>query len=324
FWGLNLSKVILSYPYSGAIQAFFAKELVGKSFGANHSYYETLWGKNAEDIITFSLTLFTVYDEVIFSPVDNPLPDSETRWGDEEYYHPDFGLRMPSRIQSMGFDYIEHQQYVDWLIAHQDIVQCLDKVPVRARLQILSQVICDIELSLQHGAEVVTSVGRRALMKKICELDPQYKNAEALVDNTVEPLKFGLDLLLPDFELTSIDFLHRVKSDKQTRIYGRSVTNILRSGNQYSEEDFYKLAQEHNIKNSKNQSINRFSSVAGKVFSVLGFTPVIGPLFSSVSLAMGESQRLTNLSNSNWLEFKPHLAKLKTSYDIEKVISNKN
>ncbi len=312
-----MSKVILSHPYSGAIQAFFAKELASSNFGKNHSYYKTLWGKNANDVITFSLTLFTIYDEVIFSPVDNPLPDSHTYWGPDEYYHPDFGLRMPASPDAMGFEYIQHHQYVEWLETDTYIANALQKIPQRARFQILSQIICDIELSLQHGAEVATSVGRRSLMKRICELDPQYKNAEKHISNTADAITHGIDLLLPDFELTSIDLLYRIKSDPETRKYGHSVTSTFRNKGACTKETFYKLAIESNIKNSKNESINKYSAIAGKVCSVLGFIPVVGPLFSSASLALGESERLTNLSHSNWIEFKPHLARLKTKFDIE-------
>ncbi|MEH5668141.1 hypothetical protein [Enterobacter cloacae] len=312
-----MSKVILSFPYSGAVQEFFAKELAGNWFGKNHDYYKTLWGNNSKEITSLSLTLFTLYDEVIFSPVDNPLPDSNSYWLDEEYYHPDFGLRMPSRPSSIGLEYFEHQSYIDWVLTDPFIARVLTKVPKHAKIQILSQVVCDIELSLRYGAEIISSTGRRLIMKRLCQIDPQYHNVSKNIVNFSDPVMHSAALIVPDFEISSIDLLHYIKQDKETRKYGDKVTSILKTNASQSKSYFYKLALESNLKNSKHQAVNRFTTLAGKVCSVLGFTPVVGPLFSAVALGLGESERLTNLSNSSWIEFKPHLSVLKTRFEIE-------
>ena len=37
----------------------------------------------------------------------------------------------------------------------------------------------------------------------------------------------------------------------------------------------------------------------------------------AAALALGESERLTRLSNSHWVEFKPHLARVHTLYEME-------
>ncbi|WP_155410501.1 hypothetical protein [Pluralibacter gergoviae] len=312
-----MSKVILSFPYSGAIQEFFAKELAGNSFGQNHSYYRTLWGNNSEEISRLSLTLFTLYDEVIFSPVDNPLPDSNSFWLDEEYYHPDLGLRMPSRPSSIGIDYIEHQSYIDWVLTDPVIVRVLTNIPKHAKKQILFQVVCDVELSLRYGAEVISSNGRRLIMRRLCEIDPQYHNVSKNIVNFSDPIMHSAVLIVPDFEISSIDLLHHIKQDKDTRKYGAKVTSILKTNASQSKNYFYELALESNLKNSRHQTVNRFATLAGKVCSVLGFTPIVGPMFSAAALGLGESERLTNLSNSSWIEFKPHLSVLKTRFEIE-------
>ncbi|WP_413676628.1 hypothetical protein [Pantoea dispersa] len=312
-----MSKVILSFPYSGAVQEFFAKELAGNRFGPNHGYYKTLWGNNSEEISRLSLTLFTLYDEVIFSPVDNPLPDSDRYWLDDEYYHPDFGLRMPSRPSSIGINHIDYQCYIDWALTDPVIAKVLTKVPNHARSQILFQVVCDIELSLRHGAEIISSTGRRLIMKRLCIIDPQYSNASKKIVNFSDPIMHSAALIVPDFEIKNIDLLHYMKQDKDIRKYSAKVTSILKANASQSKKQLYELALESNIKNSKHQTINRFSTLAGKICSVLGFTPIVGPLFSVVSLGLGESERLTNLSKSSWIEFKPHLSSLKTRFDIE-------
>lgn len=318
-----MSKAILSFPYSGAIQAFFAKEIAGMDFGASHGYYRTLWGNDVNGLMNLSLTLFTLYDEVLFSPVDNPLPDSQSYWGGDEYYHPDFGLRMPSRPSSIGIDYYEQQKYIAWVLTDPVISRVLSKVPEHAKNQILFQVVCDIELSLRHGAEIIASAGRRMIMKRLCEIDPQYHNVSRNVVNFSDPVSHSAELIVPDFEIDNIDLLHRIKQDENTRKYSRKVTSVLKSNAHQSTEFFSQLALESNLKNSRNQSINKFSSVTGKVCSVLGFIPVVGPIFSAVALSLGESERITNLSNSNWIEFKPHLSKLKTKFDIETELKQK-
>lgn len=319
-----MSKVILSFPYSGAVQEFFAKELAGDWFGQDHGYYKTLWGRNSDEISRLSLTLFTLYDEVIFSPVDNPLPDQRTYWLEDEYYHPDFGLRMPSRPSSIGIDYGAQQEYIRWVLKDPVIARVLEKVPNHAKNQILFQVVCDIELSLRYGAEIISSAGRRLIMKRLCEIDYQYQNANKNIVNFSDPVVHSAELIVPDFEIDSIELLHRIKQDKDTRKYGAKVTSILKANSKQSKRYFYDLALESNLKNSKNQTINRFSSLAGKVCSVLGFTPIIGPAFSAIALGLGESERITNLSNSSWIEFKPHLSALKTKFEIEIELNKTN
>lgn len=311
-----MSKVILSFPYSGAVQEFFAKELAGDRFGQNHGYYKTLWGKGGDEISRVSLTLFALYDEVIFAPVDNPLPDHGIYWLEDEYYHPDLGLRMPSRPSSIGLDF-SGRDYINWALTDPVIARVLSKVPTFAKSQILLQVVCDIELSLRYGAEVISSTGRRLIMKRLCEIDFQYQNAGKNIVNFSDPVMHSAELIVPDFEIDSVDFLCRIKQDEDTRKYGAAVTSILKNNSNKSKRYFYELALESNLKNSKHKAVNRFSSVAGKVCSVLGFTPVVGPVFSVISLGMGESERLTNLSKSSWIEFKPHLSALKTKFEIE-------
>lgn len=312
-----MSKVILSFPYSGAVQAFFAKELVGSSFGSNHGYYKTLWGSSSQHITGLSLTLFSLYDEVIFSPVDNPMPDSQTYWGEEEYYHPDFGLRMPARPSSIGMDYYEQENYIDWVLSDPVISRILSRVPPSAQRQILLQVICDVELSLRFAAEIISSNGRRMIMRRLSAIDPQYHNVQKRIVDISDMVENSAELLVPDFEITSIELLHRIKNDKETRKYGRSVTSILHSKASSDRTSLHRLALESNLLNSKNEQINTFCSISGKICSALGFVPLVGPLFSGISLALGESELVNNLSKSNWIEFKPHLSKLKTKVDIE-------
>ncbi len=312
-----MSKVILSFPYSGAVQEFFAKELAGNNFGQNHGYYQTLWGSSSREIVTLALTLFTLYDEVIFSPVDNPLPDFRTYWGDEEYYHPDFGLRMPSRPSSIGLDRNEQELYIDWALKDRIIPRILSKVPPTAKRQILFQVVCDIELSLIHGAEVISSIGRRMIMRRLCEIDFQYQNARKNIVNFSDPISRSAELIVPDFNISSIDLLHRIKQDSETRKYASKVTSVLEGNEDMPKEYFYRLALESDLKNSKNETINRYATAVGKVCSVLGFIPIIGPISSAASLGLGESERLTNISNSSWVEFKPHLSKIKTKFELE-------
>ena len=207
-----MKKVILSFPYSGAIQAFFAHQLVGMDTHREpDSYYGTLWGKPDSQLQAFSLTLFTLYDEVIFAPVDNALPDSDRYWGEQEYYHPDLGLRMPARADAIGLDYHALNDYIDWVLADPRVNALLSKVPALSRRQIMLQVICDLELSIRHGAQVMSNAGRRSLMRRLCEIDPQYNNAKGRIVNVLTPQAHVLDVLLPDFEINSVDLLHRIK-----------------------------------------------------------------------------------------------------------------
>lgn len=317
-----MNKAILSYPYSGALQQFFATELMGDSWGKDHGYYKTLWGKNYDQIKTVALSFFTIYDEIIFSPVDNPLPDFSTYMKTDEYYHPDFGLRMPARPSELGFEYGDNA-YVEWALTDPVISKVLVKVPNNARHQILFQVLCDMELSFRHKAEIISSSGRRLIMKRLTQIDGQYHNLNGRIVELDKPVAHFTNLVIPDFDVSSIDLLHKVKMDKKIRKYGKSFVSVLKDiSPDISELEFRKIALESDIRNARNESINGYCSLASKITSALGFIPVVGPFFSAGSLLVGESERVTNFSNNDWLEIKPRLVKIITRHELEK--SQKN
>lgn len=313
-----MSKAILSYPYSGALQEFFAKELTHKDYGKNHTYYKTLWGNRDDEITKISLTLFTIYDEIIFSPVDNPLPDFSSSISNNEYYNKDFGLRMPMSIDFLGESTYLSNDYFNWVMTDNAIKRLLSKVPGFAKRIIIQQAVCDIELSMFHGAEVISSSGRRALMRRLCNLDSQFKNVEPMILEPSLLNSANVDFILPDFEINTIDFLNDIKNDKNTRLYGKSVAKLLRDKNG-SIYDYAILAQESNLKNSRNESVNSYMQTLGKICSLFSLIPGVNCGFGVASVMLGETQKLTNLSNSNWIEFKPNLSKVKTRWDLAKL-----
>jgi len=67
---MKKSKIVLSYPFSGSLYAFFTKE-VGKqnvSGMLSHPYYKNLFGRNYEKLYELTLTLSVLYDEIIILP----------------------------------------------------------------------------------------------------------------------------------------------------------------------------------------------------------------------------------------------------------------
>ncbi|MDW2041049.1 hypothetical protein R7Q09_24035 [Vibrio sp. 2130-1] len=319
-----MNKVIVSHPYSGSLQEFFTHELLGKDWGGNHSYYKTLWGKNADSIRTISLTLFSCYDEVIFSPVDNVLPDFESHMNSEEYYHPDFGLRMPARPSELGFDF-DIFSYVNWLGLDLEIQRLLSKVPENVRGQILIQVLCDMELAIRHNAEVISSTGRKLLMERISAIDPQYHNVKALSVDYSNALNHYSNIILPDFEISSIDLLHKIKTDKSVREYGKSfVRTLSKCDEQLTEIDFALLIKQANLKSAKNSSINKYTGWAAQIISTVGIGIPLPPVVGAAAVALGETSRITSRSDSKWIELKPRMVAIKDEYDLDRLIEGKN
>ncbi|WP_141651629.1 hypothetical protein [Citrobacter freundii] len=284
----------------------------------NHTYYKTLWGNRNDEITKISLTLFTIYDEIIFSPVDNPLPDFTSSISNNEYYNKDFGLRMPMNIDFLGESTYLSDDYFNWVMTDNAIKRFLSKVPDFAKRIIIQQAVCDIELSILHGAEVISSSGRRALMRRLCNLDSQFKNVEPMILEPSLLNSANVDFILPDFEINTIDFLNDIKNDKNTRLYGKSVAKLLRNKNG-SIYDYAILAQESSLKNSRNESVNSYMQTLGKICSLFSLIPGVNCGFGVASVMLGETQKLTNLSNSNWIEFKPNLSKVKTRWDLAKL-----
>ena len=316
------NKAIISHPYSGAIQEFFTHQLLGKKWGQGHPYYKTLWGSNASSLYSISLTLFACYDEVVFSPVDNVLPDVNTHMGEDEYYHPDLGLRMPSGNFNLGFNEFE---YVDWLVSDKGIQHLLLKVPESAKKQILTQVVYDMELAIRYDAEIISSTGRKLLMERISLLDPQFSNVRSLVVDYSKALTHYSDVVLPDFEISNLDLLYKIKSDKDVRSYGKSFVKALSSMEKnVSERDFAIMIKDANLKNAKNQSINKFTGWTAQFISSVGVAMTINPVLGATAVALGETSRVSSLSSSKWVELKPRMVKIKDAYELDKFIESKN
>ncbi|EID0034436.1 hypothetical protein LA064_004596 [Vibrio alginolyticus] len=322
-----MNKVIISHPYSASIQKFFSIEMQGEDFGNNHPYYQTLWSGDTASLRTVALTLFSCFDEVIFSPVDTILPDFQSYMSGDEYFHPDLGLRMPARPAELGIE-ANGDNYIAWLLDDPEITRLLGAIKDPfARHQILLQVLCDMELALRHGSYVLSSVGRQLLMQRISLLDPQYNAVSKLTLDFSNVLSHYGELILPDFEVTSIDLLHRIKTDGNVRKYGKSFVKMLKGINpNTSKAEFAELILKTNLKNSKSQNVNKYTGVTAQVISGLSLVADLtttGGLVSGISaIALGETEKFTNLMNTNWVELKPYMITVRDNYNLEEFIKS--
>ncbi|HHI5412142.1 TPA: hypothetical protein ACPXMY_003642, partial [Vibrio metoecus] len=253
--------------------------------------------------------------------VDNVLPDFQTHMSSEEYYHPDFGLRMPARPSELGIE-DRGSQYIDFLLQDSQIVNLLGEIKDQyARKQILLQVICDMELALRHGAFVLSSTGRKLIMQRISILDPQYNAIDSYSLDFSNVLSHYGELVIPDFEIGSIDLLYRIKTDKEVRKYGSSFVNLLKGlDSKTSKLEFAKLIEESGIRNSRHESINKFSGLSAQIISGVSLFFDGGIIAGIAAIALGETQRATNLLNSNWVELKPRMIEIADQHKLQEYI----
>ena len=72
------TNIVLGHPFSGALYAYFDKELTHGTHAAaskHLSYYKTLYGRHYKDNMDVAITLSLIYDNVILVAADNALPD---------------------------------------------------------------------------------------------------------------------------------------------------------------------------------------------------------------------------------------------------------
>ena len=84
-----MTRVILAYPYSGALYRYFSDQLGGdwshSKVAESHSYYKTLYGKESPQNIELALSFLLLHDEVWIAPADNHWPRSRRNPDDSSH-----------------------------------------------------------------------------------------------------------------------------------------------------------------------------------------------------------------------------------------------
>ncbi len=270
-------KVIISYPYSGALYWWFGQE---REFALpktpQHSYYAALFG-DVDRHLDVALTSALVYEEFLIPAADAAYPGL----GNLQHHSPaDLGLEVsewdPIQIaQKLTIplnEYWQEDPVLGQLLAGKD------EVDVHMELM---YAIADALLAAEHRVPVLCSDGRRATVQRLIELgvvpvEPeivdQFRRGNAagqMVDSyaQVTGLTFGTDGIREFVDL---------KEASPLREYAQGFQRALASPGTASEHDFYEaIAVAMESKQVAEQVRGTFEATS-RVMSVLGLIPGVG------------------------------------------------
>jgi hypothetical protein len=226
-----MTKIILGYPYSGALLGYFSDEIGGGWSHTrrikNHSYYRTLYGENYKQYVDLALTFLLLYDTVWITPADNHMPESRLDPGNRNYI-PELDLRADWEDFRRA-DYAERELHIHRYLedpALQQILQRTLKVPQSSWRQIVDSAVYEAGLSIRMQARLLCSPGRRLLIERLLAIDrpsrhPSFANLQTVqfVDTYGEFTGMALGT-------KNIDDLMESKSDPIVRAYGSRFLEV--------------------------------------------------------------------------------------------------
>lgn len=323
---IGSSKIVLGHPLSGAIYAYFDKELnEGYSTKSANSYYKTLYGKHFESYIDIALTLALIYDNVILSAADNAIPDSQKYQSGGEYYNPDFGLYLAWGSEVIHYDFLEEK--IKNILQDSQIKNLLNGIPIPAHWQIIREVYLDLEMANKFNAPLFTLGRRQALAQRVSEIE-QFGETEMSGKTQIKIISNYLDITGLLFQPVDIQSFYYLKSEKDLRDYSKSFLDLI---NNYQHDESIDLRKqlllaikEAMSKDSLNSKTSGIFNVSSTVMNYVGLIPVAGTVAGLVGI--GAELAATGLDKVNeknkWYEFASQIEKTKSMERIHSALKD--
>ncbi|MGJ7541555.1 hypothetical protein [Variovorax sp. LT1R16] len=233
----NMTEVILGHPFSGALYSYFADQLQGKQSHTQSTsrYYKTLYGANYQKYVELALNFLLLYRNAWITLADNPLPLTPLMPKDRSEI-PELGLRLGYFDHyDSGVTYTDKWAHISRLAAEPKVAKLLGrtlKIPRPAWDLILESTVYEASLSAHKRIPLLCSLGRRALIQILVEID--RPSLHPLLPD-LHHVKFiesyrsltGLALAPRD-----LDDLIAIKFDPGVRRYGDSFIQIAHSDTQ--------------------------------------------------------------------------------------------
>ncbi|MBP0904833.1 hypothetical protein ACFSKN_13265 [Mariniflexile gromovii] len=323
----NSRKIVLGHPFSGALYAYFDKELNNGNYleaSKYHGYYKTLYRKQYESFIEISIAFSLLFDDIIIPAADNPVPDYQKYQTNGDYYNPDFGLFFTWRDDA-NYAHIVSEK-IDFALNDLIIKQKLMKIPKPAHNQILHEVYYEISMAKRFDCPILTSGLRQELAKRISILESD-NNPEFADLKKVTFVDYYLDITGLLFQPMNIDSFCYLKSENDLRKYADGFVNILETfemkDNNSVKIELLKLIQEAINKDKLNSKISGAFSTSSSVLSYAGLIPVVGTVAGISSIVSDiTSKGIDKLNVKNrWFELSSQIERIKSREKLKKALN---
>ncbi|WP_420645604.1 hypothetical protein [Candidatus Leptofilum sp.] len=321
------NQIILSYPFSGSLYAFFADELGAHHTDSNHPYYLTLYGKNYRELLDLSLTLAVLYKEIIIKPVDNPLPDMASWETERGYENKELGIYSPFEDWYSAQGEITDQVNKD--MSDSVINTILRRVPKQNWQQILRDTRYEIRLAKMYGCPVICSGGRRALIQRMAELDESNREVGTVSESSLKAIEDYIDISGLIFNPRTLDSVYELKADKDLRSYADDFVSLVHGFKDESnvKQRLLELIHESINKSGISAKAAGFFDATSTVLEVIGLIPILGNVTSLAGIvSSGASYGAKKYQRKQeWYQLTPQIHKtLSTNQIISRVAEELN
>jgi hypothetical protein len=272
-----MKKLILGYPYSGALYAYIADQRMGnyshtRAVG-RHPYYTTLYGRKYQRYTERALMFTLTYDEIFVTPADNPWPKSRT--SESLSFHPELGLHSDWDAYKPLFNDVGG--VVARYLSDRQIRALLGqafKIPRANWQMVMSSILFEYCLSRQHRCEILCSPGRKAILDRLVQIDQPALYPYAVGTAKIDAIDHYMDATSLLLSPNDLDDLSNMKSDRNVRAYATGFLRCLDGFSEASSDDtkrrLLSLAREAIETESIARSASGMMKWTGKLFKMLG------------------------------------------------------
>lgn len=296
------NKIILGHPFVGSLYKFFENQLSNHPHEEPilHPYYRDLFGRSYNYWNDLTFALFAIFDEIIIPPADAHIPDRHKYTVNDTYQNKELGLYSSWKD---SFTY-EIREQIAKDLENVFIHNLLQQYSSKEKEGILEYVRLYINLSQKYNCPVLCGGEYQRLFAYLTNANETYISNN-LADNTnVSFTQTHLNLNVAAFNISSLDTLYEIKSDKEIKLYAKNYRKIIHQyGSTTKTETEIKQLLQTSL--SKNLFYNRVSSIldtSSLVCSYAGFMPIIGVPFSVLSIGGTHLSKVFKNNKYNWYQ----------------------
>jgi hypothetical protein len=325
----NTKKIVLGHPLSGALYAYFDKEINDGRFiksSKTHSYYKTLYGKHYETYIDLALTLSLIYDIVIVPAADTAFPDSSKyQQNNGEYYNPEFGLYFTWRDDANYRHIIDEKK--QRALEDKQVSALLWNIPKHAHGQIVSEVFFELSMANKFNATLFTLGKRQALAKRIVEIESE-KRLEFSQANQLKIVSSYLDITGLLFQPMNIQSFYYLKTEKDLREYSSAFLKVVEDFNSENAIDIKRelllLIKEAISKEKLNSKVSGIFEGSSTIMNYIGLIPIAGTVAGVIGIGTDLAAKGIDKINDKhkWYEFASQIEKTKSMERINMALKN--
>ena len=315
--------IVLSYPFSGALYAFFTEQERGEKLPSEigHSYYRTLYGDKHNEVRDLALTNLLMYEKVFIVPADNIMPQMDNCFSGDDYNNTELGLFTSWKDYNSLRDQIDDKIQSD--IKDPVISRLLASVPEWPRKQILFDARFEVALANKYNCPILSAGGRSKLIKRLSELD--NATVKQVEHNRIIAVEEYLDIMNLSFDPTNYDLLYQYKHDETLREYATQFRSILSSVDQTNNVrvKMLELFRESMNKEKLYKITSGVLDVSSIIMSIGSLMPFVGPFFSAGSFAATAGSKVAEKSaNKTWYEFSNQIKRINNLKELDLLIEN--